>query len=159
MRENIWYSLVDVKFAALYLDECSRFAGVAGQFYSGFLALVASSSVTAWVIWDKHPGVWAVIVGVSQVLHVLRPYVPFFKRGRDYRDISIELESLYLEYERLWYRLAKGKIDSDKAERQLYTLREKELEIDRRSGVQPPRFRWLCAKARTELDNKLQRFF
>ncbi len=159
MRDNIWYSLVDVKFRAIFLDECSRLAYLTGQGYTIFLAIVASTSVATWVIWSKCPIIWAVIVGISQLLHIIKPYIPFFKRGRDYRDISNKLESLYLRYEKLWYKLEHSSLDNKKkAEKEFYALREEELEIESRYGVHPPRFQWLIRKSRKELDNTLCRF-
>lgn len=159
MRNNIWYSLVDVKFRAIFLDECSRLASFTGQVYTIFMAFVASTSVATWAIWSKYPAIWAGIVAISQLLHIIKPHVPFFKRGGVYRDISIKLESLYLQYEKLWYKLEKDSLNyNKKAEKELYILREEELEIERRYKLHPPRFQWLIKKSRNELDNTLCRF-
>ena len=159
MRDNIWYSLVDVKFRAIFLDECSRLASSTGQIYTIFLAIVASTSVATWAVWSKYPAIWAGIVAISQLLHIIKPHVPFFKRGGEYRDMSNKLESLYIQYEKLWYKLEQGSLDyKKKAEKEFYTLREEYLEIERRYRVYPPRFRWLIRKSRKELDNTLCRF-
>jgi len=160
MRDNIWYSLVDVKFRAIFLDERSRLASFTGHGYTIFLAIVASTSVATWAVWKEYPTMWAGIVAISQLLHIIKPHVPFFKRGGDYRDMSNELESLYLRYEKLWYKLEQGSLDyKKKTQVEFYTLREEELEIQRRHRAHPPRFRWLITKSRKELDNTLRRFF
>lgn len=159
MRDNIWYSLVDVKFRAIYLDECSRLANLIGQVYTIFLAFVASSSVATWAVWKEYPTIWAIIVGISQLLHIMKSYVPFIKRGSDYRDMSNEFESLYLRFEKLWYKLEQRSIDyNEKTQEEFYTLREEELDIFKRHKEHPPRFKWLITKSRKEIDNTLRRF-
>jgi len=159
MRGNIWYSLVDAKFKAIFLDECSRLASFTGQGYTIFLAIVASTSVGAWVVWSKYPAIWAIIVAISQLLHIIKPYIPFLKQGGIYRDMSNMFESLYLQYEKLWYKLEQGSMDYEKVGKDFYDLREEELEIEKRYTVHPPRFQWLMRKSRKELDNALCRFF
>jgi hypothetical protein len=159
MRDNIWYSLVDAKFRAILFDECSRLANLTGQGYTIFLAIIASTSVAAWAVWSKYPVIWAVIVAISQVLHVIKPHVPFLKQGGVYRDMSNTFDSLYLQYEKLWYKLEQGSMEYIKAEKDFYNLREEELEIERRYAVHPPRFQWIIRKSKKELDNTLCRFF
>ena len=159
MRDNIWYSLVDAKFKAIFLNECSRTASFIGQGYTIFLAIVASTSVGAWVVWSKYPAIWAIIVAVSQLLHVIKPHIPFLKQGGIYRDMSNMFESLYLQYEKIWYKLQQSSMDYKKVEKDFYNLRKEELEIETKYAVHPPRFQWLMRKSRKELDNTLYRFF
>jgi len=159
MRDNIWYSLVNAKYRAILFDECSRLASFTGQGYTIFLAIVSSTSVATWALWSKYPAIWASIVGISQVLHVIKPHVPFIKLGGDYRDISNLFESLYLQYEKLWYKFERGSLEcKKKAEKEFYILREGELEIGRRYKIHPLRFQWLVRKSRKEVDNTLYHF-
>ena len=79
MRDRLWYYLQNAKFKAGYLCELSKTASTWGNIYSFILALGSAGSVAAWAIWNEFPYVWASIVGISQILHVAKPYIPFLK--------------------------------------------------------------------------------
>jgi len=100
-----------------------------GRIYSFFLALTSTGSVAAWAIWQKCPTLWACIVGLSQVLHVAKPYIPFIKNDDAFREMSYVFERLYIEYERLWHAWEEGQVDDAVAEERFYEFREREIEI------------------------------
>jgi len=101
MRIRIWNQLANIRFKGLYTHRCSRRADTFGRAYSFFLAFVSTSSVAAWAIWTKAPGVWAAIVTVAQVLHIGKPYLPFMKHDKQFLEMSFEFEALYLQSRRM----------------------------------------------------------
>ncbi|MCX7012045.1 MAG: hypothetical protein NTW86_05680 [Candidatus Sumerlaeota bacterium] len=131
MRARIWNNMTNVRFKALYTAECSRMAGRISNVSSLVLALTSTAGVAGWAMWREYPSVWAVAIGLSQILQVVRPFFPFVKNERDFLEMSSEFGALYLEYERLWHRLEDGKIASEEAETDFLRLREKEVEIQR----------------------------
>ena len=131
MRDRIWNNLYNIKFKALYTCECSKKAEKYGRIYSLFIAMTSAGSIATWTAWEKIPSVWAVIVAVSQVLHVSKPYFPFIKNDKAFLELSYEFESLYIEFEKLWYCFENDKITTDEAEQQFYELREKEFHIEK----------------------------
>jgi|GEM_PF-1481635 len=143
IRTRLWNNLNNIKFKALYTCECSRLASLYGRLLSFGLAITAASSVATWALWKQHTTLWAVIIGVGQLLQLAIPHMPFLKNEREYLTMSFAFESLYLRYERLWYDLQDGTIDEINAKEQLNKLREEEVEIEK-EGVRCPKIkRWI----------------
>ena len=156
MRNRIWNNLANIRFKALYTAQVSRRAYYVGNAYSFFLAFAAASSVSAWAIWEKYPVVWASIVAISQVLHIAKPYVPFIGRDREFMEMSLQFELLYLAYEKLWFDYAKDDHDEDVMEKTFYGCRKKELDISSRfKHIVCPEIKSLMAKSDAETNKYL----
>ena len=156
MQDRIWNNIANVKFQSKYLDKVSRRSHNWGNGYSFFLAVTSGSSVTAWAIWEIFPLVWASIVGVSQILFIAKPFIPLIKNDREFIEMSLLYESLYLSYEKLWFDNEKDENnDERKIEKRFYNLRQKELEINTQfKHVVCPIFKGLM----TEADNETNIF-
>lgn len=160
MRDRIWNHLANIKFKAIYTGKVSRCSYNIGNFYSFFLAFASASSVAAWAIWEKLPVVWATIVGISQILIIAKPYIPFVKGDREFADQSLLFDELYLSYEKLWFEYAKHNVDEEQIEKKFYILREKELDINTRfKHVVCPKFKGLIHDADEETNNYLKTNF
>jgi hypothetical protein len=160
MRNRIWNNLANIKFKSLYTAKISRRAYHCGNAYSIFLAFASASSVAAWAIWAKYPLVWALIVSVSQVFHIAKPYIPFLKCDREFTEMSLLHGALCLSYEKLWYDCNKEKFDQEKIEKDFYIFRERELEIDKRfKHVVCPIFNGLMKRSDEEANNFLRTNF
>ena len=140
---RIWNNLANIKFKALYTCECSRIAGLSSRALSFLLALTSASSVGAWTLWQQHRNIWAVIIGVGQVLLIALPHFPFLNSEKEFLAMSFDFEGLYLRYEQLWYDFRDGTIDESVAKTRINELRAREVEIEK-AGVRCPRIqRWM----------------
>lgn len=157
MRDRIWSELANIKFKAIYTEKVWRRSYHTGNIYSFFLAFASASSVATWAIWEKFPVFWAIIVGISQVLILAKPYIPFTKGEREFSDQSLLFDDLYLSYEKLWYEYKKPNVDEDQIEKKYYILREKELDINTRfKNIVCPKFKSLIHEADNETNTYLQ---
>lgn len=152
---RIWNNLANIKFKALYTCECSRIAGLSGRALSFLLALTSASSVAAWTLWQQHRTVWAVIIGVGQILLIAVPHIPFLKSDKEFLTMSFEFESLYLRYEQLWYDFRDGTIEEAAAKVVINELRLKEVEIEK-AGVRCPRIQRWMDRVATEVESVLK---
>jgi len=160
IRMRIWNNLANIKFKVIYASECSRFADKTGNIYSFFLSIASASSVAAWALWQRIPGLWAGIVAIAQVLHIAKPYIPFMKHDKEYLEQSFEFETLYLGYEKLWFEYEDGRIEEMKAEEVFYKFREKETEIERSyKNACCPNFKFILDKAQKATVEALSRNF
>lgn len=160
MENRIWNGLANIKFRSIYTAKVSRRTHYIGNAYSFFLSFASASSVAAWAIWAAVPYLWAGIVAISQVLHIAKPYLPFSKGARDFIEMSLLYESIYLEYEKLWYDNRKEVRDEVKLEKRYNDLRQKEHAIDKRfKHVVCPEFKGLIATADAETNNFLTNNF
>src|ERR671926_789758 len=131
MRDRIWKHIINIKFKALYTNECSRLAGKYTRILGFSLATISAASVATWAIWKQQTTTWAVIIGIALIIQIAIPFIPFLKHEKELLAWSFELESLYLEYEELWHSLADGTLNPTKAKARLKELRRKELEINK----------------------------
>ena len=160
MRDRVWNNLADTLFKSIYLNKVSNQAYHWGNAYSIFLALATASSVAAWAVWEKFPVLWATIVAISQILHIIKPYFYFIKNDKEFIEMSLMFEGVYLSYEKLWYDLQKNGLDMDEAEKIFYENRQKELNISKSyKHVVCPTINSLMTKADTETNNFLQTHF
>ena len=151
MRTRIWNNLANIKFKAIYTSACSKLSGHIGNTYSFFLALASATSVATWAIWEQYPKLWACIIGVSQVLLIAKPYIPFIKNDKEYLEMSFEFEALYLAYEKLWYEFEYKKRNISKIDHDFYEYREKEIQIERmHKQVHCPELKFLIRKSNDE---------
>jgi hypothetical protein len=151
--------MANIRFKAFYCGHCSDLSDNCGRFVSIFLSLASAGSVAAWAIWKDTPGVWATIIGLAQLLHVAKPYLPFIGAEKELQSMSFEFDKLYLFYEQLWFDLENDKVSASKAETLFYQYREKEIEIERNSKVRCPKISFLIAKAQNETESALARNF
>lgn len=160
MRDRVWNYLAETKFKSIYLNKVSNRAYHWGNSYSIFLALASASSVATWAIWDKYPIVWASVVAISQLMHIVKPYMYFIKNDKEFIEMSLLFESIYLSYEKLWYNLQKENSDEEEMEKIFYEYRQKELEISNsHKHIVCPNISSLLAQADIETNNYLQTHF
>lgn len=160
MENRIWNGLANIKFRSIYTAKVSRRINYIGNGYSIFLSLASASSVATWAMWKELPYLWAAIVAISQVLHVVKPYLPFSKGSRDFIEMSLLYEEIYLEYECLWYDNIKQNRNESSIEKRLGVLKQKELGIDKRyKHIVCPVFKSLINESDAETNNFLTNNF
>lgn len=160
MRDRIWANLQNMKFKSTYTANMSKFTHYIGLLYSFSLAIASASSVAAWAIWKIYPLVWAWIVGLSQVLHVAKPYVPFVKNDKEFMEMSLMYESLYLLYDKLWHVNEKTTKFEQVIEDRYYELRQQEIDLaERYKHIICPEFKWIMVKSSTETAQELALHF
>lgn len=125
MRKQIWATLCDTKFKGYCLtslvDKFQRW----DRNTNIFLAIASSGSIAAWAIWQVHPMIWGLIIAVSQVLTVLKPYFPYFKYVKELNSKSFSVELLNIDIEQLWYKVQNGKISEDDAIKVYFNFRKR----------------------------------
>lgn len=114
MESRVWINLAGLKFRTIYTAKVSRRSYHIGNGYSIFLSLASATSVAAWAVWEAVPFSWATIIGISQVLHVIKPHLPYMKSDREFIEMYHLYESTYLEYEKIWYDNCKDGKDETK---------------------------------------------
>lgn len=160
MRNRIWANLTNIKFQEVYTSECSKWAERAGRSISFIIAFASATSIAAWSLWDNMHMAWAIIVAISQLLHVSKPYIPFIKNDRKFMEMSFEYGALYLELEKLWYKFENKKIDHDNAENSFYELRQKELKISQIfNDIHCPQPKWLINTTLEKTNSSLNIYF
>ena len=117
-QEMYWTELVQLKSQSYYLDayqiECERYDNLLKM----FLAVVSSSSIATWAIWQRFGMLWGGIIAVSQVLNAIKSFLPWERRTREIASLGKNLADVLLCAEQNWYAVAAGEL----TERQIHNL-------------------------------------
>lgn len=130
IRDKVWYFLLDSKtnefLSGLIVKKYQKM-----ELYSSIiLAIATSSSVGAWTIWQKYPTLWVLIIAISQILFVIKPYMLFSKHVKIFNEKKIHWQNLTILIEKLWNDLNQGYIDERLACETLFELKQKSLSFD-----------------------------
>jgi hypothetical protein len=119
IRDYYWEFFVNVKFTyyyyGLYLDNSYKWT----RYLNSFLAIAASTSIAAWVIWNQIPLVWAGIIAASQVINAIKGYLPYNDRSTRLSKMLPSLNLMLDEMELLWLDIINKKTTDDEIDKQL----------------------------------------
>jgi len=130
IREKVWYFLLDAKTNEKYSGFIVRKYQIFDLWSNIFLAFATSSSIAVWALWDKYPSIWILIIGISQVIMITKPYFLFPKYIKVFSEKSIHWQNLSVQIERLWHNLEEKYIEERQASEMFFELREKSLVFD-----------------------------
>jgi hypothetical protein len=108
VQSQFWLEMTTLKRDARYVDLCLARTEQIDRSIKAFLAVAASSSIGGWVIFQQYAIVWAAIVAASQVLQVVKDYLPYKNRLKALAGLSVDLNTLSLQAEDLWYKVSNG---------------------------------------------------
>lgn len=100
--------LTQTKEHIFYISEYIQSCEIWNWRINIFLALVSSSSIGAWAVWQELKIVWAVFIALSQVITAIKPLLRGEKRLKFLYPLRRELELIYLEIEKEWYNVSEG---------------------------------------------------
>ncbi|HUW05877.1 MAG TPA: hypothetical protein VMW01_06430 [Williamwhitmania sp.] len=131
IRTKIWNFLNDSKtnecFSSLILKHYQKL----DLSLNLFLVFTTTSSVAAWAIWKEFPLLWALIIAISQVITIAKPYFLFPKYIKVFYEKNILWQQLSLELEELWHNTNYSIIDEPEASRIYFELRKKCIIFDK----------------------------
>ena len=102
MIDKFWNMYVDFKIAEYYYAGYSLASKRIDGAISAICLLASASSISAWYIWDKFPVIWIIIIGISQVLSVCKPLLPYAKRVSAAEYILQDLRPLIRDIDTKW---------------------------------------------------------
>jgi hypothetical protein len=110
---RFWQELVQLKINICYLQHFQLDAQSRENALNIFLAAASNGSIATWAIWGKASMLWAVIIGASQFVTAIRPYLPYQNRLKAVSALIRELEDLFLYAEHKWYSIAEGTLSNE----------------------------------------------
>ena len=110
MQRIYWQEMITLKRDARYVDLCLARTETIDRCLKGALAIAASSSIASWAIFKEYSFVWATIVAGSQVVQVIKEYLPYKNRLRALAALSQDLNAISLASENNWFAVSSGKL-------------------------------------------------
>jgi hypothetical protein len=121
-QQTYWNQLVLVKVVACYVrryrDQQAWWINCIGI----FKAIVTSSTIGAWVIWKEYAFVWAVLLGVAQLLDALKEYIPQTKHRRNASEFVSTLENIIIDARFEWHSIFSGQYSASEIMERWRTL-------------------------------------
>jgi hypothetical protein len=120
-QQSYWNELVRMRIHELYLEEYLHRTQIIDRGINIVLAIASSASIAAWAVWQNYPLLWAIIIGASQVITAIKPFLPFRNRLKAIPALLRDLDKVYFEAEYRWFDVSHGQL----TERQIFQLHSK----------------------------------
>jgi hypothetical protein len=124
MRDKIWASLCNMQFKEYYIDFQINMFQKYDRNINIFLAFTSSTSIAAWAMWKDYAFVWALIIAISQIITVIKPYFPYYKYVKELNIKYARIGNINIEFEKLWDSLKREKLTEDEASEIYYKLKK-----------------------------------
>ena len=153
--------MIAARYKALYLTYFNSFVRSVERWSDIILALTSSGAVAGWLLWQQLPWVWAAIIGLAQLIKVLKPHLPFLKEQQRLAASYVFYQQQYYHYECLWEDMEAGGLSDEELRQRYRDIKSRQLEEDERSAhFRVHEYRFLVRKTerdwREDLRNNYQ---
>jgi hypothetical protein len=159
MREKYWAMYNQLVMNRYYYWHYRNRAYKIDRIIKCCLGVVGAGSIASWTIWNRAPYVWAVIVGLTQILAAIQQFLPFSERVIKVNYYLPELVNLLYEIDSDFARIDLMDYDSINDLIANYEIRANALESKFIGSTYFPRSKRCTKRAETDQKNYfLQRF-
>ena len=156
-QEQYWKELYQLKAHINYVEILYENADQIDRTLKIILAVAASTSIGAWVIWKNYAWVWASVIAFSQVITAINPFLPYKERIKDYGSLLHELEEILIQAEFKWHSIAEGELTEPEINQARFEIRSQKLKSLKKhiTGTTIPR----DEKARRRAEDSAREYF
>ena len=129
-----WSKLQQLKFDVIYYDVHFKRCVKNSRTIKYLVATVTSLATGAWMNWNNLPKVGvvcAVLIWILQAFSAFSEWLPFEKRKSELRELSTELDALYIEMEADWRKIQSSEMTNDKIRELLPNYAHKQANISK----------------------------
>ncbi|MEH6763459.1 MAG: hypothetical protein V7655_03080 [Aequorivita antarctica] len=130
IREKIWYFLIDSKTNELVASLITKKYQKWDLYLNIFLAVMSSSSVAAWAIWRQNPTLWLLLIALTQLFSLAKPYFLFPKYVKIFNEKSLRWQQLTVDLEEIWFKINNGLITEENAITVYFDYKKRALSFD-----------------------------
>lgn len=155
MRERYWSMFNSTKHKYFYYAFYKQSCDIRIMVTKIFLAVISCAGITAWTIWDKFPGLWAVILAISQIVSVSQEYMPFYKQSAGIEYLLSDLSVITTQIASDWNR-----VDDMTPEQIIEKIESYQMQITELENKFLSSFAFLYSKsAHRKAENQTKKFF
>lgn len=111
ITNSIWELLIETKRNTLvfnkYLIQEQKFQRIVKI----ALGITSTGSIAAWGLWKDFPTVWAIIIGMSQLLTVVTSYIKTELLIKELHSKQLEMNLLNQQVAKLWRQITLGQLN------------------------------------------------
>lgn len=155
MADHYWDFFIATKHKACYYKSFYSLFSRINWAMTAFLNFASFSSIAAWGIWNDYSVVWAAIIGISQVLQMLFPKVPYNDLLISVKFILPEIDRLLIDIENDYFDIELGRLSDDDIKERLNIHQIRLFDITSRyfGGVYLPDLRFCASSAERDCKN------
>jgi hypothetical protein len=120
-----WKELYQIKVHLNYLELYLQDSEMKDRSVNIFLAITSSGSIAGWAIWQQAAILWAIIIAASQVVTVIKNFLPYKTRMKSLSGVVHEFEDLILFAEKSWFDVSEGKLTEEEIHNLQFDVRTK----------------------------------
>lgn len=102
MDEALWGQFHDFLYRLNYIRRYCAFCKRVDTYCSIITAFVSSIAIAGWNIWTCVPWLWSVLIVLAQIIHFIKPYLPYEKHLYSLKYFEMDLSPLVNELENTW---------------------------------------------------------
>lgn len=122
--------MVQIKAWIFYLDLYGENSYKWEKRINVFSAIVSSTSIAAWAIWQQLSFAWSFIIAISQVLSAIKGFLPYSRRLKSIVPFMEDLKFLYNKMEYIWFKVASGEMTEEEINEILYEFKNEYTNIE-----------------------------
>ena len=122
-QRRYWKELFELRVHVNYLEKYMEQSEFIDKFINFFLAVTSNGSICSWGIWREYNYIWAVIIAASQLINVLKQFLPYRTRLKATSGIMRELDELSIFAEKKWFYVAEGKLKNEEINELQFEIR------------------------------------
>lgn len=131
-QTRYWQELYDLRSHATYISIYLHRTELHDRLFKIIIAIASSSSIGAWVVWEKLGMLWSLIIATSQVLTAVSAYLPYKARLKALAGLQPALEELALYAEERWFDVAEGKLTEESIHKLQFEIKTKKIKLQDR---------------------------
>lgn len=124
-QERYWKEFYQMNVHVNYLDIYLEKSEFFNKTISIFLAFTSSSSICSWAIWNEYGFIWGLIIALSQLINVIKHFLPYQNRLKFLPKIIRDLEDLLITCEEKWFDVAEGKLTEEEINKLQFEIKRK----------------------------------
>ncbi len=160
-QKRYWTELFELRVHVNYLEKYMEKSEFIDNFINYFLAVTSNGSICSWIIWKEYNYIWAGIIAVSQLISVLKRFLPYRTRLKATSAIMKELEELSIFAEKNWFDVAEGNFNNTEINELQFEIRLKKTKsVNKYLGINTlPTKGKLLKKAKITAETYVNNFY
>lgn len=160
-KKVYWNEMISLKDNIFYAEQYINVIDKVDKFVQMFIGLVTAASVSGWAIWKSCPDIWALIIGVSQVVIIIKPNLKFNENIRGYRSYIIEASKVFEKVEKSFYDVSEDKLENDEINNLLIDFRSEinDIEIKYLRDIEVVEWKYIFKKAKEKTEAYINKYY
>lgn len=128
-QERYWKELYQLKVHQNYLELYWESSDNRNKAINIFLAIISSTSIAGWAVWQEFVIIWTLIIASSQVTTAIKPFLPYSSRLKFIGNLLHEIDDLLLYAEEKWFYVSEGELTENEIHRLQFDIRTRKTKV------------------------------